>query len=85
MPLSVAAQPAVICEQAWEVDYVDGWFYATNPAISLPIKMRPGPFMESIVASVECSRKHRPWERREQSAEIIDLAAHQAAIGKSSK
>jgi hypothetical protein len=59
-------------------------FHVTVPSLGFPLVIPAATFFENIVNAVDCSRQHRPWDR--PSAEIIDFAAHQAAIsGRPSK
>lgn len=74
-PITMAA----MVEQAADYEYRKGLFYVTIGSIRLVFE--PDVFMQSLVGAIDCSRQHRPWERK--SAEVVSL--HQAATGKSSK
>lgn len=81
MPATAIPPHAIICEQPVEFVYRDGLFYCTGPLGTKA--MRPSVYFATIAAAVECSREHRPWAR--PVAEVVSLADHQAATGKSSK
>jgi hypothetical protein len=68
----------------FEYDPREQIFLVNVPALGFPLAIPAPTFFENIVAAVECSRSHRPWDR--PTAEIIDFARHQAATsGRPSK
>jgi hypothetical protein len=81
MPI-IAPNAVVLCEQAATVEYRKDlrlFVVASGDGIRA---YTADAFMQTIASCVDCARQHRPWE---QTAQIVSLADHQAATGKSSK
>lgn len=84
MPLGGLAKAALDCVGPVTFDYDGDWFYISDPALGFVRRQTPADFFKSVANAVECSRKHRPWDR--PVAEIINLADHAASVsGKPSK
>lgn len=84
MGASVFAEAMLPSEQPCTFEYRDRCFYISDPALGFVRTMSAETFFQSIANAVECSRKHRPWEK--PTAEIISFADHHAATsGKPSK